>query len=69
MTNLLSPLELDFQPVDLGVSARALSIARDIDRLPPGEWYVQIEKHTQAEGGGMIVELNQVTTMKVREWK
>lgn len=51
------------------VSARALAIAREIDRLVPGEYNIYIEKHTAAEGGGMYYELAQEMKIRARELK
>ena len=37
---------------DLGVSSKALSLARAIDRLPTGDYVVQLEKRTRNDEGG-----------------
>ena len=37
---------------DLGVSSKALSLARAIDRLAPGDYVVQLEKRTRHDEGG-----------------
>ena len=54
-------------PSDLGVSRRALAFARTVDRLPPGEYVVRLEKRTVSDGAGWKVELAQSTTVKVME--
>lgn len=54
-------------PVDLGVSQRALSIARMVDRLETGEYQLHIEKKPAAQGGGWYVELQEAVTIRVVE--
>lgn len=51
------------------VSPRALAIAREIDRLVPGDYNIRIEKRTAAEGGGLYFELAQQMTIRARELK
>lgn len=57
------------KPVDLGVSQKALSLAREVDRLKPGTYNLSIEKQTHAEGGGMRVVINQIVVMSHKEIK
>lgn len=52
---------------DPGVSQRALSIARMVDRLETGEYQLHIEKKPAAQGGGWYVELQEAVTIRVVE--
>ena len=49
---------------DKGVSKRALSLARVVDRLPPGEYVLRLSKFLRRDGG-MIIEISK--TEKIRE--
>lgn len=61
-------LEFPTSPfADLGVSPRALAIARAVDRLETGEYQLHIEKKPAAQGGGWYVEFQEATTIRVME--
>ena len=49
---------------DLGVSQRALSLARAIDRLVPGEYYIDIIKPT-LETKAWFVEIVKTETVQI----
>lgn len=54
-------------PPDLGVSKRALAIARTVDRLPPGEYVIKLCKQAPEHGAGWTAELAQSTPLRVME--
>lgn len=52
--------------LDVGVSRRALSIARMIDRLPPGKFNIVLVK-ADHEGERWQIEINQPVTLQKKE--
>lgn len=65
-----SPAESSSFPIVFpapAVSARALAIARTVDRLETGEYTIHLEKKPAAQGGGWYVELQAATTLRVME--
>lgn len=47
------------------ISARALSLARHIDRLPPGEYTVRLSKSPQPKGMAFEIDRNETVTAEV----
>ncbi len=43
---------------DVGVSKKALSVARSIDRLAPGEYIVHLSKRVRHDEGGEFEQLD-----------
>jgi len=54
---------------ELPISQRALVIAKEIDRLPPGEYTLRIDKKAAALGGTLYYELSEARTLRARELK
>ena len=54
-------------PNDLGVSRRALSVARMIDRLTPGGKYTILLIKPEGESDRWIVEITQSVTIHKKE--
>ena len=49
---------------DKGISVRAMTLAREVDRLPPGEYVLRLTKRVRRDGG-MFFEIARAE--KIRE--
>lgn len=61
--------EVDLGPPAARVSHNAEVIAKEIDRLPPGEYVFRLQKKTAASGSAWVYELSQQTVIRWRELK